>query len=134
MSAARSIAGLASLDDRGAFATPVEHPSRLRPGDILVKKGHIVIFRGRSCSASGGRRSARRASRIASIGYEVYEASSRCGRVCRSVYELDFFNGWWMFRPQGLYDGCGTIVLGNPNKAPRWISVAQPGAPAAGGR
>jgi hypothetical protein len=56
-----------------------------RPGDIIVKRGHIVIF-------------SRRVTYGANRAVEVFEASSRCGRVCRSVYDPDFFNGWRIMR------------------------------------
>lgn len=56
-----------------------------RTGDIFVKKGHVVIF-SRTLWHGGNR------------FIEVYEAASRCGRVCRSVYDADYFNGWRIYR------------------------------------
>jgi hypothetical protein len=56
-----------------------------RPGDVVVKDGHIVIFNRRVVSG-------------ANRFVEVFEAASRCGRVCRSVYDPDFFNGWTILR------------------------------------
>ncbi|MDB5580850.1 MAG: hypothetical protein JWR80_6026 [Bradyrhizobium sp.] len=97
-----------------AFARPVEHPSQLKPGDMLVKHGHIVIFMGTEWIG-------RRPGDQTVLGYIVYEAGSRCGRVCRSVYEPDFFNGWWMFRPESLPVDHGP-AMPNPYGEPAWVN------------
>ena len=71
-----------------------------RPGDLLVKKGHIVIFNRRVMSG-------------ANLTVEVFEATSRCGRACRSVYDADFFNGWRIMRLRQMASK-GRMSLDNP--------------------
>lgn len=71
-----------------------------RPGDLIVKKGHIVIFNRRVPSG-------------ANLGVEVFEATSRCGRVCRSVYDADFFNGWRIMRLRQMAPK-GRTPINNP--------------------
>lgn len=77
-----------------------------RPGDVIVKNGHIVIFSGRP---SGG----------ANLSVEVFEAGSRCGRACRSVYDPDFFNGWRIMRIHWM-----TSAEAPPMENPYWRELA----------
>lgn len=101
----------AAIGPSGVYATPVPHLSLIRMGDVLVKKGHVVIFTRVVPIGRPGLRDA-------SMGYEVYEATSRCGRVCRSVYEPDFFNGWWIVRMPGLTAAGHFVQNPNPDPAP----------------
>ncbi len=64
---------------------PVQHFSELEAGDILLGTGHVVVFAGTRWDEG-------------SLRVRVYEAASRCGRVCETLYDADFFNGWWMLR------------------------------------
>lgn len=81
-------------------ARPVRDIRYARPGDVIVKKGHIVIFSRRVMSGPNR-------------AIEVFEASSRCGRVCRSVYDVDFFNGWRIMRTRQMKGG-GPTPMDNP--------------------
>jgi len=72
----------------------------VRPGDVIIKKGHIVIFN--QMVKEGDNRA-----------IEVFEATSRCGRVCRSVYDPDFFNGWRLIRLRRMTGG-GSRPAVNP--------------------
>ena len=68
---------------------PVARFADLRPGDILLRNGHVVIFNGFTTVAEApGRARAMR----------VFESTSRCGAVCESVYDPTYFAGWWMLR------------------------------------
>jgi hypothetical protein len=106
------------------FPIPVEHATKLKPGDVLVKHGHVVVFNrvvfvGYDPTDAGF--AAGRAH--GAVGYEVFEATSRCGRVCRSVYGPEFFNGWWIIRPRHLVLDDGSIIE-NPAGEPSWDSAA----------
>jgi hypothetical protein len=91
---------LATGPDKGC-PLPVRHFSELKPGDVMFKDGHVVLFDG--VNAIGGTNNS-----TGSFGVRVYEATSRCGRVCVSVYDIDFFNGWWMYRRQDSDAECPT--------------------------
>ncbi|MXP27592.1 hypothetical protein GRI58_01990 [Porphyrobacter algicida] len=77
---------------------PVQNFADLKPGDILLRNGHVVIFNGFTTVADAPGRS--RAMR-------VFESTSRCGAVCESVYDPTYFAGWWMLRmDHGATDNC----------------------------
>ena len=68
---------------------PVAQFADLRPGDILLRNGHVVIFdRFTTIAGAPGRSRAMR----------VFESTSRCGAVCESTYDPSYFAGWWMLR------------------------------------
>lgn len=90
---------------RGACPQPVRRFDDLRPGDVLVRDGHIVIFAGLA---------ARSAETGLVAGMRVFESSSRCGAVCESVYDPSYFDGWWMVR----------IARGDGRDCPRWLDTA----------
>lgn len=56
---------------------------------FLLEGHHVVLFRERL--KSGG----------ASLAFRVTEAASRCGSVCYSLYEIDFFDGFKIRRRKG---------------------------------
>lgn len=102
----------------GWYATPIEHAKDLKAGDIFIKDGHVVIFARTIDIGNAGRLRRKEGSVQSAVGFVVYEAASRCGRVCKSVYGLDYFNGWWMLRARKM-TASGTV---NPNGEPKWAS------------
>jgi hypothetical protein len=84
-----------------ACAEPVRHLDHILPGDEFLRDGHIVIYSG-DMTIAGGR------------ALRVFEASSRTGRVCESVYDPSFFDGWWILR----------IRLTGASDCPRWLEAA----------
>lgn len=89
-----------------ACPEPVRHLSQVRPGDLFLRDGHVVIYAGTARIGGKSRRSR---------GLRVFEASSRCGAVCESVYDPTFFAGWWIVRLQ----------LGPDDEdCPRWLATA----------
>lgn len=86
---------------------PVRHFSEIQPGDLLLKTGHVVIFN--DVARIGG-------SRSGPLGVRVFEASSRCGRVCESVYDPTFFDGWWILRMKP--------DAGSDADCPKWLEMA----------
>lgn len=87
-----------------ACPEPVRHISEIKPGDLFLRDGHVVIYAG---TARIG------ASQNRSRGLRVFEASSRCGAVCESVYDPTFFAGWWIVRLQLDPEG---------RDCPRWLA------------
>lgn len=88
----------------GSCPQPVRRFADLRPGDVLVRDGHVVIFAGLA-----------RPSRVTGLaaGLRVFESSSRCGAVCESVYDPSYFDGWWMVR----------IARGDGRDCPHWLET-----------
>lgn len=84
-----------------ACAEPVRHLDHILPGDVLLRDGHIVIYAG-AMTVAGGR------------ALRVFEASSRTGRVCESVYDPSVFDGWWILR----------ICLAGALDCPQWMESA----------
>lgn len=69
------------------FSSALSQLNQLRVGDIFLLPGkHVVLFRAQ-LRPDG-----------ASLALKVTEASSRCGSVCDSVYEIDFFHGYKLRR------------------------------------
>lgn len=101
-----TIAALPKGPARGC-PQPVRHFSEIQPGDLLLRPGHVVIFN--DIARVGG-------SRNGSLGVRVFEASSRCGRVCESVYDPTFFDGWWILRVKA--DGATDA------DCPKWLEMA----------
>jgi hypothetical protein len=60
---------------------------RLRVGDALLLAGHHVVLYREQVLVDG-----------ASLAIRVTEATSRCGAVCDSVYEIDFFHDFTLRR------------------------------------
>jgi hypothetical protein len=104
------------------YGVPVEDPNDLKAGDIFIKHGHVVIFAGTYYIGHPGRAGVVAGQAHSAIGYVVYEASSRCGRVCRSIYPLEYFNGWWMLRPKRMR----SADLPSPYGEPKWKSRETP--------
>ena len=90
-----------------SYAKPVSDINNLKTGDIIFRSGHVMIFMNsvKIRSQSGNQKA---------IGLVFYEATSRCGMVCKSIYEPDFINGWWIYRPISLKDEAGNIFR-NPH-------------------
>lgn len=98
--------GRANSQSGKTCGEPVPSLSAIKPGDLIIRGGHIVIFAGTvPIGAEGSSRNS------GSVGYRVYEAASRCGRVCESVYDADFFNGWWILRPVWTEAGQSTCPV-----------------------
>jgi len=91
-----------------ACPQPVRHLSELKPGDIFLREGHVVIYAG--TARLGGAPHRPRALR-------VFEAGSRCGAVCESVYDPTYFDGWWMLR----------FRVGDASDCPQWLGAAAGG-------
>ena len=69
----------------------VETLQHMRVGDaLLLPEHHIALYRGQ-VKTDG-----------ASLAIRVTEATSRCGSVCDSVYEIDHFNGFALRRLKTL--------------------------------
>ncbi|WP_260929581.1 hypothetical protein [Novosphingobium sp. 9] len=91
-----------------ACPSPVRTINDLRPGDILLRDGHVVIFNGFTTVARATNRSRT---------MTVFEATSRCGAVCESTYDPTYFAGWWMLRLDT--DGTGA-------NCPEWLEDRVP--------
>jgi hypothetical protein len=73
------------------FTTPVAELDKMRVGDALLLKGvHVVLYR-EQVMPDG-----------ASLYLRVTEATSRCGAVCDSVYEIDYFQDYTLRRRKPL--------------------------------
>jgi hypothetical protein len=68
-------------------STPLLTLERLRVGDALLLAGHHVVLYREQVLVDG-----------ASLAIRVTEATSRCGAVCDSVYEIDFFHDFTLRR------------------------------------
>jgi hypothetical protein len=73
------------------FTTPVAELNKMRVGDALLLAGvHVVLYR-EQVMPDG-----------ASLYLRVTEATSRCGSVCDSVYEIDYFHNYTLRRRKPL--------------------------------
>lgn len=73
------------------FTTPVAELNKMRAGDALLFAGvHVVLFR-EQVMPDG-----------ASLYLRVTEATSRCGSVCDSVYEIDYLHNFTLRRRKPL--------------------------------
>ncbi|WP_168176361.1 hypothetical protein [Novosphingobium sp. PC22D] len=77
-----------------ACPQPVRSIHELREGDIILRNGHVVIFNGFAAVGDSPGVDAPARSRV----MRVFEATSRCGAVCESLYDPSYFAGWWMLR------------------------------------
>jgi hypothetical protein len=77
-------AGTSELPD---LTEPVARLDRMRVGDVLLLPDHHVALYREQVDLDG-----------ASIGIRVTEASSRCGAVCDSIYEIDHFQDYMLRR------------------------------------
>jgi len=76
------------LDD---YTTPVAELNKMLVGDALLLAGvHVVLYR-EQVMPDG-----------ASIYLRVTEATSRCGSVCDSIYEIDYFHNYTLRRRKSL--------------------------------
>lgn len=73
----------------------VDNLNSINPGDVIVRKGHIVIFDNWAVYGADP-------VNFASYGMRVIEATSRCGKVCFSIYDPSFFEGWFIYRKADL--------------------------------
>jgi hypothetical protein len=61
--------------------------NQMRIGDVFLLAGHHVVLFREQVKPDG-----------ASLALKVTEASSRCGSVCDSLYEIDFLHGYKLRR------------------------------------
>jgi hypothetical protein len=77
--------------DLNRVTAPVPDVNDLREGDAFLHAGtHVMLYR-EQVSLDGG-----------SLSIRVTEASSRCGAVCDSIYELDQMHDFTLRRRKGL--------------------------------
>jgi hypothetical protein len=74
----------ANLD---SVSTPLSSLNRMRVGDAFLLAGHHVMLYREQVPIDG-----------TSLAIRVTEATSRCGSVCDSVYEIDFFHDFTLRR------------------------------------
>ena len=73
--------------DLDSVSTPLLGLNRMRVGDAFLLAGHHVMLYREQVPIDG-----------ASLAIRVTEATSRCGSVCDSVYEIDFFHDFTLRR------------------------------------
>ena len=73
--------------DLDSVSTPLLGLNRMRVGDAFLLAGHHVMLYREQVAIDG-----------ASLAIRVTEATSRCGSVCDSVYEIDFFHDFTLRR------------------------------------
>jgi hypothetical protein len=77
--------------DLNGVTSPLADVNFMRTGDAFLHAGsHVMLYR-EQVSLDGG-----------SVGIRVTEASSRCGAVCDSVYEIDQMQDFTLRRRKGL--------------------------------
>ncbi len=76
-----------STSDLGNITYPVDKLKDMRIGDaMLLPNHHVALFRGQVLLDG------------ASLSIHVTEATSRCGFVCDSIYDIDQFNNYSLIR------------------------------------
>jgi hypothetical protein len=75
--------GSYQTDSLAKVSVPLTQLDQLRVGDIFLLEGHHVVLFREQLTPDG-----------ASMAIRVTEAASRCGSVCDSTYEIDFFDGY----------------------------------------